>query len=186
MARKVIIYGGSGGIGSLTGRILRGRGYDLHLVGRSEGKLAAIAAELEASFTTGEVTDSARFSRVTKEAGEPLEGLVYAVGTINLRSLQRLTENAFLNDFRVNAMGAALAVQAAFSALKKSPKVASVVLFSSVAALQGLSFHASMGMAKGAVATYRSRHSWYAGAFCLAQEIAQQLARSALLLGAMS
>ena len=46
MAPKVLIYGGSGGIGSATGRILRARGYDLHLVGRSEDKLSAIAAEL--------------------------------------------------------------------------------------------------------------------------------------------
>lgn len=152
MAGKVVIYGGSGGIGSAAARILRARGCDLHLVGRSEDKLAAIAAELEATFTTGDVTDSSLFSRVTKEAGEPLDGLVYAVGTINLRSLQRLTENDFVNDFRVNAIGAALAVQAALPALKKSPEVAAVVLFSSVAAVQGFSFHASMGMAKGAVA----------------------------------
>jgi NAD(P)-dependent dehydrogenase (short-subunit alcohol dehydrogenase family) len=80
-----------------------------------------------------------------------LDGLVYAVGTINLRSLQRLTEADFLNDFRVNALGAALAIQAALPALKKSTGIASVVLFSSVAALQGFALHGSIGMAKGAV-----------------------------------
>jgi len=48
-------------------------------------------------------------------------------------------------------MGAALAIQAALPALKKSMGIASVVLFSSVAARQGFTFHASMGMAKGAV-----------------------------------
>jgi len=152
MARKVLIYGGSGGVGSAICRILRARGYDLHLVGRSEDKLSAIAAELDVNFTTGDVSERSLFSRVTEEAGERLDGLVYAVGTINLRGLQRLTENDFLNDFRVNAMGAALAVQAALPALKKSPEDASVVLFSSIAAVQGFSFHASMGMAKGAVA----------------------------------
>jgi NAD(P)-dependent dehydrogenase (short-subunit alcohol dehydrogenase family) len=151
MAPKVVIYGGSGGIGSATGRILRARGYDLHLVGRSEDKLAAIATELEATYTTGDVSDGRLFSLVAEEAGVPLNGLVYAVGTINLRSLQRLTEADFLNDFRVNALGAALAIQAALPALKKSTGIASVVLFSSVAALQGFAFHGSMGMAKGAV-----------------------------------
>ncbi|MFO7688292.1 MAG: SDR family oxidoreductase [Desulfobacterales bacterium] len=151
MAPRVVIYGGSGGIGSATGRILRARGYDLHLVGRSEDKLSAIAAELEATFTTGDVSDGRLFPRVAEDAGVPLNGLVYAVGTINLRSLQRLTEADFLNDFRVNAMGAALAIQAALPALKKSTGIASVVLFSSVAALQGFTFHGSIGMAKGAV-----------------------------------
>ncbi len=151
MAPKVLIYGGSGGIGSATARILRARGYDLHLVGRSEDKLSALAAELEATFTTGDVSDGRLFSRVAEDAGVPLDGLVYAVGTITLRSLQRLTEADFLNDFRVNAMGAALAIQAAVPALKKSTGIASVVLFSSVAALQGFAFHGSIGMAKGAV-----------------------------------
>jgi NAD(P)-dependent dehydrogenase (short-subunit alcohol dehydrogenase family) len=151
MASKVLIYGGAGGIGSATGRVLRARGYDLHLVGRNEDKLAAIATELGATFTAGDVTDGSLFSRVTHDAGDPLDGLVYAVGTINLRSLGRLTEADFLTDFRVNALGAALAIQAALPALKKSTGRASVVLFSSVAALQGFTFHASISMAKGAV-----------------------------------
>ena len=133
------------------GRILRARGYDLHLVGRSEDKLSAIATELEATFATGDASDGRLFSLVAEDAVVPLNGLVYAVGTINLRSLQRLTEADFLNDFRVNAMGAALAIQAALPALKKSTGIASVVLFSSVAALQGFAFHGSIGMAKGAV-----------------------------------
>jgi NAD(P)-dependent dehydrogenase (short-subunit alcohol dehydrogenase family) len=99
----------------------------------------------------GDVNDGSLFPRAAKDAEEPLEGLVYAVGTINLRTLQRLTEADFLNDFRVNALGAALAIQATLPALKKSAGRASVVLFSSVVARQGFTFHASMGMAKGAV-----------------------------------
>jgi NAD(P)-dependent dehydrogenase (short-subunit alcohol dehydrogenase family) len=151
MAPKVVIYGGSGGIGSATGRILRARGYDLHLVGQSEDRLSAIASELEATFTTGDVRDAGLFSRVATDVGVPLSGLVYAVGTITLRSFLRLTEADFLNDFRVNAIGAALAIQSALPALKKSSGVASIVLFSSIATQQGFAFHGSIGMAKGAV-----------------------------------
>jgi len=152
MAGKIIIYGGSGGIGSATGRLLRERGYDLHLVGRNEERLAAVATELEAEYTTGDVTDGELFARIADDAGERLEGLVYAVGTIHLKGLRRFTEDDFLNDFRVNAVGAALAVQAALPALKKAEGgTSSVVLYSSVAASQGFTFHTSMGMAKGAV-----------------------------------
>jgi NAD(P)-dependent dehydrogenase (short-subunit alcohol dehydrogenase family) len=151
MAGKVLIYGGTGGIGAATGRVLRERGFDLHLVGRTEDKLTAIASELDASFTTGDVNDGGLFARVAQDAGDSLAGLVYAVGTINLRSLQRLQDSDFLEDYRVNALGAALAVKAALPALKKSQATASVVLFSSVAAVQGFTFHASIGMAKGAV-----------------------------------
>lgn len=151
MADKILIYGGSGGIGAATARALHARGYELHLVGRDEAKLTTLAQELAAGFTTGDINDEDLFQRVAGEAGEPLAGLVYAVGTINLRSFPRLTEADFLNDFRLNAMGAALAVQSAVPALKQSTGTASIVLFSSVAALQGFALHASMGMAKGAV-----------------------------------
>ncbi|MBW6474040.1 MAG: SDR family oxidoreductase [Anaerolineaceae bacterium] len=150
MAKKVLIYGGSGGIGSMTGRLLRERGYDLHLVGRDEGKLVQVAAELGATYTVGDVTDDSLFERVTQEAGDVLDGLVYAIGTINLRSFSRLGEHDFMKDFQVNAIGAARAIQAALPALKKSEN-ASVVLYSSIAAIQGFALHASIGMAKAAV-----------------------------------
>lgn len=151
MSKKILIYGGSGGIGAATGRILRSKGHSLHLVGRDADRLAAVAHELGATFTVGDVNDPAVFAKAAAEAGDSLDGLVYAVGTINLRSLSRLTESDFITDFRVNAMGAALAVQASLPALKNSSNTASVVLYSSVAAVQGFAMHASIGLAKGAV-----------------------------------
>lgn len=150
MANKILIYGGAGGIGSAIGRRLHNAGAKLHLVGRSQESLASTANELKADYTVGDVTDPELFVRVAEEAGPQLDGLVYAVGTINIRGFQRLKTEDYLRDFSVNALGAALAVNAALPALKKS-SAASVVLFSSVAAVRGFSFHASMGMAKGAV-----------------------------------
>lgn len=151
MADRVLIYGGSGGIGSATGRALRDRGYELHLVARGEESLASVARELRATYTAGDVLDPGLFARVAQDAGESLAGFVYAVGTIRLKPLHRLTEEEFLSDFRINASGAALAVQAALPALKKAENGASVVFFSSVAVAQGFTAHASIGMAKGAV-----------------------------------
>jgi NAD(P)-dependent dehydrogenase (short-subunit alcohol dehydrogenase family) len=151
MSKKILIYGGSGGVGAATGRILHSKGHSLHLVGRDEGRLAAVAHELGATFTVGDVNDADVFAKVAAEAGDSLDGLVYAVGTINLRSIGRLKESDFINDFRVNAMGAALAVQASLPALKNSVNTPSVVLYSSVAAVQGFAMHASIGLAKGAV-----------------------------------
>lgn len=151
MTGTTILYGGTGGIGSATARKIAERGGRVHLVARDASRLTALATEIQATWTAGDVSDPSLFERATREAAEPLTGLVYAVGTINLKSLGRLTEQDFLLDLRVNAIGAALAVQAAAPALKRSPKTSSVVLFSSVAARQGFSFHASTGMAKAAV-----------------------------------
>jgi NAD(P)-dependent dehydrogenase (short-subunit alcohol dehydrogenase family) len=151
MSGKVLVYGGSGGIGSATARRLRAMGYDLHVTGRDLGRLAEVADDLGAGFTVGDVTDPEFFAKVAAEAGDELVGLVYAVGTLHLRSLQRLSEADYLDDYRVNALGAALAVQASLPALKKSADGASIVLFSSLATSQGFPLHASVGMAKGAV-----------------------------------
>ena len=151
MTGKVLIWGGSGGIGSATARTLAAAGFSLHLVGRDGARLAALAEELGAVTSQADVEDDTAFERISAEVDGPLAGLVYAVGSINLRPISRLTMADFAADFRLNAAGAALAVQAALPALKAAPGTASVVLFSSVAVAQGFAAHASISMAKGAV-----------------------------------
>ena len=65
--------------------------------------------------------------------------------------MARISEADVLNDFRINALGAFQAVQAALPALKAHEGTASIVLFSTVAVQQGFTAHASIAMAKGAV-----------------------------------
>lgn len=148
---KVLIYGGSGAIGAGVARLLAACGCSVHLTGRDRHRLAELASELGAGFTVADVMNEESFEHVATEAGSPLAGLVYAVGSITLRPLSRLSSAEMLHDFRLNAQGAALAVKAALQALKAADGGASVVLFSSVAVGQGFSNHASISMAKGAV-----------------------------------
>ena len=119
------------------------------MVGSNEEKLEKIANELDATMTVADINDPTSFEKISKDAGKELSGLVYAIGTINLKSIRRLEEEDFLNDFKINAMGAALAVKNSMTALKNGK--GSVVLYSSVAVGQGLSMHASLSMCKGAV-----------------------------------
>jgi NAD(P)-dependent dehydrogenase (short-subunit alcohol dehydrogenase family) len=151
MADKLLIFGGSGGVGAALARRLAAEGRALHLVGRDAGKLAALAAELQASHTIADAEDASSFARVAEEAGPSLAGLVYAVGSINLKPLARLTAADFDRDFCLNAAGAALAVQASLPALKAYHGTSSVLLFSTIAVTQGFSAHVSVAMAKGAV-----------------------------------
>ncbi|MCC5833838.1 MAG: SDR family oxidoreductase [Opitutales bacterium] len=151
MEKRILIYGGSGGIGKALAKKLSADGFRLHLVGRNNSALEKLADELDATFTVGDVCDEELFSQVAEAVDGPLLGLVYAVGTIDLRPLNRFSSEDFVRDFTINAAGAARAIQAALPALKKAEAGASVVLFSSVAAQKGFGFHASVGMAKGAV-----------------------------------
>ena len=153
MSGTILIYGGSGGIGSAIARAAKARGHDVHLVARDRAKLEAIAMEIGACFTVGDVTEADVFAAATQEAsqGGALKGLVYAVGTINLKPVARLTEDDFLKDFSINALGAAKAIQAALPHLRQAEGTAGIVLFSTVAVAQGFAAHASVAMAKGAI-----------------------------------
>jgi len=81
---------------------------------------------------------------------QPLDGLVYFPGTINLKPFSRLTPADFTRDYEINALGAAMLIQHYLTNLKKNEH-ASVVLISSVAASLGLPFHGSISMAKAAL-----------------------------------
>ena len=148
----VTIVGATGGVGSSLARRLCLSGKSVHLIGRNENRLSALSAELGASFAVADVMDSEALSKAVRAVDGPLAGLAYCVGSISLRPLHKLNENDFLTDFRVNALGAALAVQAAIPALKDcSHRLPSIVLFSTIATNQGFPGHASIAAAKGAI-----------------------------------
>ena len=81
---------------------------------------------------------------------EKLDGLVYCPGTINLKPFSRLSQDDFMNDFKVNVMGAVRVLQHYEKSLKKGDH-ASVVLFSTVASAVGMPFHASVAVSKSGV-----------------------------------
>jgi NAD(P)-dependent dehydrogenase (short-subunit alcohol dehydrogenase family) len=81
---------------------------------------------------------------------EVLHGLVYCPGSITLKTVNRLSEEDFLNDFRQNVLGAVRLIQAVLPRLKRA-NGASVVLFSTVAVKTGMAFHSSIAAAKGGV-----------------------------------
>ena len=152
-ADAILIVGGTGGIGSALARRLAARGETVRLAGRDEAALAAFGREIGATHHVFDVTDPAAVAAglAAVAAEGPLKGLAYAVGTITVKPLGSLKPADFSRDFAVNALGAALVLQAAAPALKAAAGDASVVLFSSVAVAQGFTGHASIAMAKGAV-----------------------------------
>lgn len=151
MSSVILIYGATGGIGSCLARMLASEGCRLHLVARDAERLEALGDELDATWTAVDILQERAFAQVAEAAPQALDGLAYAVGSINLKPLARITEAELQRDYRLNAAGAALAIQAALPALRASGGSASVVLFSSVAAASGFPLHSSIGMAKAAV-----------------------------------
>jgi NAD(P)-dependent dehydrogenase (short-subunit alcohol dehydrogenase family) len=151
MSQPTLIVGGSGGIGLALARALARDGRPVALIGRDPARLAAAAAALGGVPTRCcDATDPAALAdAVAQLAAGGLAGLAYAVGSIVLKPLKRASAADFLDAFRLNALGAAIAVQAAEPALRAAG--GSVVLFSTVAVQAGFPNHAVIAAAKGAV-----------------------------------
>ena len=149
MAGPVVIVG-AGAIGSAIARRVAARGQAVHLVGRDAGRIAPLAAELGGTYAIADVLDEAALAAAVQQAGAVIGGLAYCVGSILLRPLRRATTEDFVTTFRLNAVGAALAVAAGADALKASPG-SGVVLFSTIAVRSGFTNHAVISAAKGAV-----------------------------------
>jgi len=135
-----IVFGGSRGIGSVVVDGLVSQGHSVWSVSRS-GKAAAGAVGIAWDAVSDEVP---------RGLPSEIHGAVYAPGSINLKPFRGLKLDEFRADFELNAMGAVKALQACLPGMKLAGK-ASVVLFSTVAVQTGMSFHASIAMAKGAI-----------------------------------
>lgn len=150
MAGPVVVVGATGAVGSAIARRAAARGERLHLVGRDPGKLEALAGELGATHAVADVLDGAALTHAVQAAGPEIGGLAYCVGSIVIEHLDRARAEHYVDAFRLNAVGAAIAVQAGAAALRAIPG-AGVVLFSTVAVRTGFPGHTVIAMAKGAV-----------------------------------
>lgn len=138
-----LIVGGNSGIANTVAQNLLNDGHNVITCGREEWK-----GDSHDNHTHHVLNGATEVDQI--ELPEELNGLLYAPGTINLKPFRGLKDDDYLHDFGVNALGAVRAVRHAQNALKKGEN-ASVVLFSTVAVTQGMPFHASVAMSKGAV-----------------------------------
>ena len=81
---------------------------------------------------------------------DQIDTLIYCPGSINLKPISRLKAEDFRNDFEINVIGAVKAIQHYLPALKKGNNP-SILLFSTVAAKLGMSFHPSVAAANSVV-----------------------------------
>ena len=144
--KNILIVGASSGIGLATATLLHGLGAQLFTASRH------LSPELEALSTTHIAYDATQPVGTAFEAlPDVLHGVVYCPGSIKLRPFERIPVEDFMADFDINVLGAVRVLQATIKRLKKAEGTASVVLFSTVAADTGMSFHASIATAKAAV-----------------------------------
>jgi 3-oxoacyl-[acyl-carrier protein] reductase len=137
--KNYLIIGGSKGVGEQIVKDLSEKGNFCHVISRSEPTYSFNGNWHQLDALTE-----------TLPTLESIDGLVYCLGSINLKPFNRLTLDDFNNDLNINFFGALKAIQNYLPVLKKSEN-ASIVMFSTVAVKSGMPFHASIAAAKGAV-----------------------------------
>jgi NAD(P)-dependent dehydrogenase (short-subunit alcohol dehydrogenase family) len=139
--KTYFIAGASSGIGLQLAHQLQAEGHRLILAARTPINFPT--AQCISLDATADTLDTAVLPEV-------IHGFVYCPGTINLKPFHRLPAQEFLHDFHVNVMGAVNLLQALLPRLKAAPQ-ASIVFFSTVAVQQGMPFHSSVAVSKGAL-----------------------------------
>jgi NAD(P)-dependent dehydrogenase (short-subunit alcohol dehydrogenase family) len=134
-----LIIGASSGIGSEITKILNEQGHRVYTAQRNLVNSGDNHQQFNAVENDIDVT----------HLPDQIDGLVYCPGTINLKPFHRLSTQDFYDDWQINFLGAVKVIQSVLPRLKIAK--GSIVLFSSVAAQTGMSFHASVASAKAAI-----------------------------------
>jgi 3-oxoacyl-[acyl-carrier protein] reductase len=140
--KNILVVGASSGVGAALAQRLSAEGANVYTASRHQGDTVAV----QHIIFDAQNPDFQAFTSLP----DKLDGFVYCPGTINLRPISRLSPDDFMNDYRINVLGAVGILQVILTKLKRA-EGSSVVLFSTVAAQVGMGFHASIGAAKGAV-----------------------------------
>lgn len=152
MSKNVLIIGGTSGIGRELVEQLKSD-YTIYTASRDGSPLENTGIPHIALDVTGDLSD---------EDGLPehLDGFVYCPGSINLKPLKMLSEEAFRSEMEINFFGL---VKVLKKIMPRFNDGASLVFFSTVAVKSGMPFHTSIAAAKGAVEAFaRSMAAEYA------------------------
>lgn len=140
--RNYVIIGGSSGIGEAIVELLSAEGNKVFATYNSNAKENTTHTHYQKLDV---LSDELNLDILPEE----INGLVYCPGSINLKPFKRFTEEDFLDDFRLQVLGATKIIQNLLPKLKKGN--GSIVLFSTIAVQQGFNFHSQVSTSKGAI-----------------------------------
>lgn len=188
MARRVLVIGAAGGIGSALVRRLVASGGKVFLAGRDATRLETLATELGMPWGTVEATDPDAIDGVADRAVAELgglDGLANCAGSILLKPAH-LTSAADWNATLATNLTSAFGCVRAAGRLMKG-EGGSVVLVSSAAARVGLANHEAIAAAKaGIIGLVLSAAATYAKQKVRFNAVAPGLVRTPLSKGLLS
>lgn len=137
---RILLTGGSLGIGRETAKTLVAAGARVVITGRDAGRLRKAAGSTGAHAVVADVANPDDVERTYREALTHLGGLdclINNAGIGTFQGLEEVTLEAFEKTFRVNVYGAALMAARAVAIFKQQRSRGNIVNIGSTAALKG-------------------------------------------------
>jgi len=148
----VVIFGGTGGIGSAIAEALSAKGIATFLVSRSEERLQATASRVGArGYAVADATNLEQVEGAFAQAAAALDGIsgvAHCVGSILLKPAHLTSEAEFSSVIQQNLTSAFFVLRAAARTMTSG---GSVLLFSSAAGRIGLANHEAIAAAKAGI-----------------------------------
>lgn len=141
--RNYIIIGGSSGIGKELVALLEGKEENIFATFNTNAVENRSNVQYQKFDVMNDTLDISNFP-------DKIHGLVYCPGTINLKPFHRFKDEDFIEDFKLQVLGATKIIKQLLPQLKLSQN-ASIVLFSTIAVQFGFNFHSQVAMSKGAI-----------------------------------
>jgi len=141
--KNYIIIGGSSGIGLALVKLLEAQGENVlatynNNVTQDRENVKYIKFDVKAD------------TLALDDLPEEIHGLAYCPGSINLKPFHRFKDEDFIEDYKLQVLGATRIIQQLLPRLKKSQS-SSIVFFSTIAVQSGFNFHSQVAMSKGAI-----------------------------------
>ncbi len=150
----VLITGSSRGIGAATARLAKQRGAKVVLHGRTESvQLKNLAKELESEYIVCEVVDEGAVKKAVNEVlkqVERIDVLVNCAGVSTSKPFIELTDEDWLDAFKVNVLGTVHACKAVLPHMQKQ-KSGRIINISSIRGYGVTSGRAAYSAAKASI-----------------------------------
>ena len=142
MGNTYLIAGGSSGIGFKLSMQLMQKGHEVIVLSRNRRDLLFGIEHHSVDFSTEHI--------ILPKIEKPLNGIVYLPGSINLKPFKSFNSNDFIQDYRLNVLGAFETVKAYLPNLVKDG-ISSILFASTVAVGTGMPYHSLVSASKGAL-----------------------------------
>ena len=138
-----IVAGSSSGIGHSIALNLLNQGHEV--IGFNRNR-----PNFEHSHFSFHEADFSQLDVQLPELSQAIDGIFYCPGSIQLKPFKNIKSTDFINDFMLNVIGATQLIKKYLPQLQLAASPG-IVLFSSVAAQTGMSFHSSIASSKAAI-----------------------------------